>query len=142
MTEEKEFPETLTCLIGEGLIDEVGNKKTLNGIFAGDEIILKEKGGVGLRKDGSITALPSLIFMLKFIGVKEEYICNCQLHDPSNTPMLPSEDREIKPNNMNNFVTFLKIIPFPIKETGLFTLSVTLDGQKEYTYKFNVREAP
>lgn len=131
-----EFPENIVCLIAEGVIEERGNKRTVHGIFGGDEIIIQNfEGDLPL-------GLKTLVLLTRFLGVKSELKLKFEILDPENNPVADPINQSAKPNKMGSINHYATISPFVIKKFGYFTYKITINGKREHIYKFYVGNEP
>jgi len=128
----KKYPKYMACLIAGSVIEEVNKKRTITGLYPGDEVIFD-------GFDGSLPIiLASLSIICKFIGASKPHEFNGQIIGPSNNILMDIVKANLNPSKMNIAVMFINFNPFPINEFGLHTLKAILDGEQEYTYQFNI----
>ncbi|MBI5636333.1 MAG: hypothetical protein HZA03_00015 [Nitrospinae bacterium] len=134
-------PQLLTCLLAEGSRSEIGHKKTLNGLFTGDDINVETNQEVETKLNaGGILTMPSMLILAIFEVPVGEYKYRAHLTLPSGKKFETSQDTVVKSKVPKLFIENL-FSPFPIQEYGKYTLNMTLND-RPFAYVFNIVKIP
>lgn len=126
----KQFPSSVTFLLADDIREEIGNKKSLIGMYVGDAIQISEPTIPPL-------IMPSLLIFILLRGGSGTFNATFKVIAPGRQNMLTSEPAEVTLIPNVNFVFANKVNGFPIPEFGDYEIQLKLDT-KTFKYKFKV----
>lgn len=123
--------EKLNFVLCEDIRQEVGNKLTFLGVYAGGDIIFKP---------GAAHVLSSLAFFFGFRDGSGEFLGRFRVVAPDNATMIESDTGKLvkAPDHGMNF--FAAVRGFEFRVLGTYRAILSLDGT-DYDVPFDVREA-
>jgi len=130
----KKLPTSVTFLLADDIREEIGNKKSLIGMYVGDAIQISEPTVLPM-------AMPSLLIFILLRGGAGIFNATFKVIAPGRQNMLTSEPAEVTLIPDVNFIFANKVNGFPVPEFGDYEIQLKLDA-KIFKYKFKVVSSP
>ena len=121
---------------------EEGGKYSAMGIYVGDALVINDlpANDSNIERE-PLLAIPQLYLLVAFKGGSGMFRGEIGISLPSKMPLILAAPMEIVCKPEATVVTLLPLTPFPVRELGMYCLTVRLDDHK-FSYDFEIRLRP
>lgn len=138
-TDNKVYPtqEEMAFIVCDDIRAEAGNKMGLLGVYGGYEIVFQDDA---LNNSQESLSIPSLSFYFSFRDGVGNYTSRISVKYGDRS-LLDEEMGVIPKQEGRAGVVAFKMAPFTVAGFGTYTVSLVLDGDREYSHPFEIRRA-